>query len=52
MTNEMGVLFDTMDEGKETLMKDHSVLVDCIYAAMSKGGIEHLFLGDLFVVTT
>ena len=38
-----------MDEG-------FSVVVDCIYAALSKGGIveeidEHLFLGDLFMVT-
>ncbi|KAI5799188.1 hypothetical protein DFH27DRAFT_559923 [Peziza echinospora] len=38
MTNNMEVLFDTMDEEKEKWMKDHSVLVDCIYAAMSKGG--------------
>ena len=38
MTNNMEVLFDTMDEEKETWMKDHSVLVDCIYAVMSKGG--------------
>ncbi|KAI5839540.1 hypothetical protein DFP73DRAFT_208286 [Morchella snyderi] len=38
VTNKMDVIFDTMDEEKELWMKDFSVLVDCIYAALNNGG--------------
>ncbi|KAI5839539.1 hypothetical protein DFP73DRAFT_587459 [Morchella snyderi] len=37
MTNKMDVIFDTMDEEKELWMKDYSILVDCMYAALSNG---------------
>ena len=39
-----------MDEGEEAWMKDCSVLVDYIYAAMSNGGIveERLKVSTLF----
>ena len=38
MTNVMQLTFHTMSEEKETWMKDYSVVVDCIYAALSSGG--------------
>jgi hypothetical protein len=38
MTDKMEVLFDTMGGAKERWMKDYSVLVDCMYAALSMGG--------------
>lgn len=34
MTNKMNVIFD---EEKELWIKDYSILVDCIYAALSSG---------------
>ncbi|KAL0633576.1 hypothetical protein Q9L58_007536 [Maublancomyces gigas] len=39
MSEKMEILFDTMDDDKERWMKDYSILVDCIYAALSHGGI-------------
>lgn len=39
MTNKIDVLFDTMSEEKERWMKDYTILVDCMYAALSNGGI-------------
>lgn len=39
MTNKIDVLFDTMSEEKDRWMKDYSILVDCIYAALINGGI-------------
>lgn len=38
-TEKMDAVFDTMDEDKERWMKDYSVLVDCMYAALNNGGI-------------
>lgn len=38
-TEKMDVVFDTMDDDKERWMKDYSILVDCIYVALSNGGI-------------
>lgn len=38
MTDKMEVLFDTMEGAKERWMKDYSVLVDCMYVALSNGG--------------
>lgn len=35
MTDEMVVLFYTMGEGKVRWMRDYSILVDCMYAALS-----------------
>lgn len=37
MTEEMVVLFHTMDGDKERWIKDYSVLVDCMYAALNSG---------------
>ncbi|KAI5850365.1 hypothetical protein DFP73DRAFT_229896 [Morchella snyderi] len=39
MTRKMHVLFEGMDRHKELWMKDYSALVDCMYAALSNGGI-------------
>ena len=39
VTCEMHVLFDGMEQDKELWMKENSILVDCIYAALSDGGI-------------
>lgn len=39
MTNKMDAIFDTIDEEKELWMKGDSILVDCMYAALSNGGI-------------
>ncbi|KAI5839542.1 hypothetical protein DFP73DRAFT_208344 [Morchella snyderi] len=39
MTNKIHVLFDDMGGEIELWMKDFSVLVDCMYAALSHGGI-------------
>ena len=48
MTNKIDVPFNTMDKG-------YSVLVDCIYAAMSNREkrlkVSTLFPGDLFIIT-
>lgn len=41
MGGEMGALFNTMDNDKERWMKSYSILVDCIYAALSNGGFVH-----------
>lgn len=38
MTNTIQVLFNTIDKEKEACMKDYSMLVDCMYAALSDGG--------------
>lgn len=38
MSEKMDILFDTMDNDKEMWMKDYSILVDCMYAALSHGG--------------
>lgn len=37
MTEEMVVLFHTMDGDKERWIRDYSVLVDCMYAALNSG---------------
>ncbi|RPB15816.1 hypothetical protein P167DRAFT_542534 [Morchella conica CCBAS932] len=39
VTNKLDVLFHTMGEEKEKWMKGYAVLVDCMYAALSNGGI-------------
>ena len=39
MTNNIEVVFDTMAEEKERWIKEFSVLVDCVYAALGNGGI-------------
>ncbi|KAI5844493.1 hypothetical protein DFP73DRAFT_549515 [Morchella snyderi] len=39
LSGKMDVVFPWMDEDKELWMKDYSVLVDCMYAALSSGGI-------------
>lgn len=39
MTEKMDVTFDTMEQDKKRWIKDYSVLVDCMYAALSSGGI-------------
>jgi len=38
-TREMTVVFDGMDEDKESWMKEGSLLVDCMNLALSNGGI-------------
>jgi len=40
MTNTMEVLFYSMEEEKGRWMKENSVVVDCMYAALSNGGIR------------
>lgn len=50
-TERMDAVFDTMDEDKEKWMKDYSILVDCIYVALSRGGIakkDVVVSGDCF----
>ena len=39
MTRMFELLFERMDEDKELCVKDFSVLVDCMYFALSNGGI-------------
>ncbi|KAF8446895.1 hypothetical protein BGX38DRAFT_1191787 [Terfezia claveryi] len=39
MTYKMDLLLDRMHDRKEKWMKDHSVLVDCIWFALGNGGI-------------
>lgn len=39
ISEKMDILFHTMDEAKERWMKDYSVMVDCMHAALSNGGI-------------
>jgi len=39
MSRKIDVLFNGMDEEKELWMKNYSVLVDCLYVALSCGGI-------------
>lgn len=39
MTNKIDVLFDTMSEEKERWMRDYSILVDCMHAALRNRGI-------------
>jgi len=38
VADKFEILFGGIDEDKETWMKDCSVLVDCIYNALSNGG--------------
>ncbi|KAF8538994.1 hypothetical protein BDD12DRAFT_839949, partial [Trichophaea hybrida] len=51
LSEKMNVLFDTMDEDQERWMKDYSVLVDCMFGALSNGGIlpKRLILKDVVV---
>jgi len=39
MTREITVVFNGMDEDEESWMKEGSVLVDCMFVALSNGGI-------------
>lgn len=39
ITEKMEVLFDTMGENEKRWMEDYSVIVDCMYLALSNGGI-------------
>jgi len=39
MTDKFLVVFDTMRNNKKRWLAFHSVLVDCIYAALSSGGV-------------
>ncbi|KAF8532805.1 hypothetical protein BDD12DRAFT_809643 [Trichophaea hybrida] len=39
VTNKIDLVFNTMGDEKDKWMKDYSVLVDCIHAVLSKGGI-------------
>jgi hypothetical protein len=41
MTESFFALFPDMEEDKERWMKDYSVVVDCMYAALSNGGMVH-----------
>ena len=45
MTRKIEVLFEGMGEGEDTWMKSYSILVDCIYAALSVE-VEVLWLSD------
>jgi hypothetical protein len=38
MTREITLVFNGMDEDKETWMKDGSVLVDCMFVTLSNVG--------------
>jgi len=38
VTHDIAVVFDTMATNKEKWMKEFSVLVDCVYAALRNGG--------------
>lgn len=38
-TNTFSVLFETMETDKDEWLKNNSVVVDCMYAALSNGGI-------------
>ncbi|KAF8543477.1 hypothetical protein BDD12DRAFT_874574 [Trichophaea hybrida] len=37
VTDKFEILFGSIEEDKETWMKDYSVLVDCIYSALGNG---------------
>lgn len=39
VTDKIDVLFGTMGKSKEKWMRDYSVVVDCMYAALNTGGI-------------
>ena len=39
MTRKIGAIFEGMDQERELWIKDYSVVVDCMYGALSKGGI-------------
>ncbi|KAF8418383.1 hypothetical protein EV426DRAFT_318548 [Tirmania nivea] len=39
MTENLHVMFETMGKDKDRWMRDYSLLVDCVYAALSNGGI-------------
>ena len=39
VTEKLLVMFETMSKDKERWMRDYSLLVDCVYAALSNGGI-------------
>ena len=39
VTNKIEVILDTMARNKEKWMKEFTVLVDCVYAALGNGGI-------------
>lgn len=41
MSEKMEILFNTMDDDKERWMKSYSILVDCMYTALSNGGFVH-----------
>ncbi|KAF8454351.1 hypothetical protein BGX38DRAFT_1328574 [Terfezia claveryi] len=38
VTEKLHVMFETMGKDKDRWMKDYSLLVDCVYAALGKGG--------------
>ncbi|RPA93683.1 hypothetical protein L873DRAFT_1629731, partial [Choiromyces venosus 120613-1] len=38
LSEQMDVLFDTMGKDRERWMKDYSILVDCMFGALSNGG--------------
>jgi len=38
VTNRIEVVFDTMGRDEKKWMRDFSVIVDCVYAALSDGG--------------
>lgn len=38
LTHQMEIVFEGMEEAKEKLMSDYSILVDCINLALSHGG--------------
>ena len=39
VTDKLHVVFDTMGKNKDKWMRDYLLLVDCMYAALSNGGI-------------
>ena len=39
VTRKFELLFEGMDQEKELWIKDFSVLVDCMYFALSSGGL-------------
>ena len=45
-SNKIEVIFDTIAREKETWMKESSVLVDCVYAALGNGGIGKDWMAD------
>ena len=50
MTDELHVVFETIDKNKDKWMRKHSFLVDCVYAALSSGGIVRKGAGDVSVL--